>query len=700
MANVFARTLLGIVAASIAAGSLAAQDPEQLFNEGVKALRLGQKDEALAKLREVLAADPSHEQAFEIWRKTDQDVWRWLTVEEGDIQKIAQELQSRARLRRKEMSRDSAQIDALITTATTAADYGERRKAVSALVADHGEFAVPGLVKKLADEGDSNGQNQAILALFGLGTVATLPLVEALGSENAGVRRNVAAALSHIKDPRAIPALLALAANDSSEQVRFVANSAVKGMGAVGRSAVDAYLQLAKDYLAGRATAQPSDVIFDLVDGALVPSDVPSHLFNLRVAQKMAHAAWRTDPASAPAKSAYAQTILAEAAAIDATPDAADDLKSRQADLRIKSLAMGPAVLRAALADSRAQGMAPVAVEAARLLGGIEDRASLASSTLVAALDDGDKRVAYAAGLAMVQAAGGGTMPAASRVVQVLANAASEETLRTILVVDSSEVARKTAMEAFSGGRGTVVEAAARGLSAVGTLFNFPNVDVVVINQDLSDVVPEHVIGLIRKDERLSNTKIVVVATDPDAAQGRFGDKINGVIKGPITGESLTAKVNEVLDGVSLDAKRQWADNTAGMASQALASLSAHGVDVSAAAASLAKQLNRGDAVSVPAAKALAESGGNGEVASLVDAITGSGSNELKIASARALGAVLQRCGGAPADVVEKLTGALGGADVALRQAIVGALGRAGLASGDQLKLMDALNGKASADGE
>ena len=700
MANVFARTLLGIVAASIAAGALAAQDPETLFAEGVKALRLGQKEDALAKLREVLAADPSHEQAFEIWRKTDQDIWRWLTLEQGDIQKIAQELQSRARLRRKEMSRDEGQIDALVNSAVTGADYGDRRKAISSLVTDHGEFAVPALVKKLGDGSDTDVQNNAILALFGLGTVATLPLIDALGSEDAGVRRNVAAALSHIKDPRAPPALLALAANDSSEQVRYVANSAVKGMGAVGRSAVESYLELANNYLTGRAAGQPSEVVWGLADGNLVPTEVPSHLFNLRIAQKLAHAAWRTDPASAAAKSAYAQAILAEAAAIAATPDSSDELKSRQADLRIKSLAFGPTVLRSALADARGKGMAPVAVEAARLLGGVEDAASLASSTLVAALDDADKRVAYAAGLAMVQAAGGGPLPAAARVVKVLGNAASEETLRTILVVDSSEVARKTAMEAFSSGRGTVVEAAARGLSAVGSLFNFPNVDVVVINQDLSDVVPEHVIGLIRKDERLANTKVVVIATDTDAASQRFGDKIDGVIKGPITGESLAAKVNEVLDGVELDAKRLWADNTAGMASQALASLSAHGVDVSAAAPNLGKQLNRADSVSVPAAKALAVCGSAEEVPALVDAVTGAGSNDLKVAAARSLGAVLQRCGGAPADVVEKLTAALAGADVELRSAIVGALGRAGLASGDQLKLMDALNGKTSPDGE
>jgi hypothetical protein len=55
------------------------------------------------------------------------------------------------------------------------------------------------------------------------------------------------------------------------------------------------------------------------------------------------------------------------------------------------------------------------------------------------------------------------------------------------------------------------------------------------------------------------------------------------------------------------------------------------------------------------------------------------------------VGAILHRAGKAPADVVEKLTASLNGADASLRMAIAGALGRAGLASGEQLKLVDAI---------
>lgn len=704
MANVFGKTLLGLVAASLAAGSLAAQDPESTFSEGVKALRLGNREEALAKFQQVLAADPSHEQAFEIWRKTDQDMWRWLMLEQGDIEKVAKEIQSRARLRRKEMSRDQASIDAQVAIATASdKDFGERRQAITKLMTENGEFAVPALVKKLGNADDSKGQDLAILALYDLGTVATLPLIEAMGSDDALVRRNVAAALSHIGDPRALPALQAAASNDRSEEVRYVAQRSAERLGARG-SAVDNFLAQADRFLNGRDPTS-SDVVWDLKDGALQPVDVPSSIFPLREAQKFALAAWRTDPASAAAKATYARSLLAEAAAIeaataasgDAASDALKNLANRPADLRVRAAAMGPAVLSAALTDARRGGMAQVAVECANLLADVGDRANLASSPLVDGLKDDDKRVAYACALALVKASGGSGIPQADAVVRVLGNAATEESMRTLLVVDGSEVARRTAKEAFSKGRGMVVEAAAGGTQAVGSLITFPVVDAVVINQDLPDVVPEHVIGLIRKDPRLANTKILVVANNVEEATTRFGDRINGVIAGPVTGDALTAKVKEMLADVDVGANRKWAEEIAGSASAALASLSQKGLDISSATEKLAAQLNRHDAVAVPAAHALAVSGTSADIDALVAAVTGGGSVELKKAAANAIGSILARAGSAPAGLVEKLNGAMAGADASLQLAIAGALGRAGLAAGDQLKLIDMIRAEGAA---
>ena len=54
MASVFGKTILGVVAALVASGSAIAQDVNQLFQEGVQALRLNKQEEALQKFAEVL----------------------------------------------------------------------------------------------------------------------------------------------------------------------------------------------------------------------------------------------------------------------------------------------------------------------------------------------------------------------------------------------------------------------------------------------------------------------------------------------------------------------------------------------------------------------------------------------------------------------------------------------------------------------
>jgi HEAT repeat protein len=698
MAHVM-KTFLGLSAVIAAMSGLAAQ-PDTLFQEGVKALRLGKKEEALAKFQAVLAADPTHEQAFTIWQQTDRDIWNWLLLEQGEMSKIAAHLADLAKLNRKTMSRDEAAIAPLVETATAVdKDYGERYKAINKLVADHGEFAVPALVKKLAHE-DDRVQDRAILALHRLGSAATLPLIEALNSEEVLIRRNVAAALSHIGDTRALPAVSGLANNDGAEEVRFVARKAVDRLGGAKGDAVEAFLRQVDAYLAG-AQGEVSDVVWTWKDGGLVAEDVPPQIYRLAVAQKFAHSAWRLDPVNERAKSAYVRALLAEAAAIDeavagtAVDEKMAALKDRPASLRVKALVAGPEVLRRALGEARDAGMVPVAVETAKLLGQVENRSTLPSSPLLAALDDGDKRIAYAAALAIAEASGGTNVPGVDRVVKVLGEAVGEESLRTIFVVDGARTARTAAEASYAGKRGTAVQVRESGASAAASLLTFPNVDVIVVNEILPDVVPEHLIGLVRKDDRLKDTKILVVANDPDQAAQRFGDRINGAIKGPLSAENLEAKVSEVLAGVDMGSRRQWADNIAAAASEALAELAQGDVQLGPVATDLAAQLSRPDAVSIPAAKALGAAGGPAEVNALAAAITGSGSSALKAAAAKALGCIAQHLGSLPAPVVDQLVAALPAADADVRAAIAGALGRAHLPPGDSLRVLETVNGLA-----
>ena len=154
MARSFSQFLLAVAVAAVVGGSAFAQDTQ--LKDAVTLMRLSKPEEALAKLREILASDPSNTKALELYRSVSQDEWFMLMTSKGEVQQIAQTLLDRARVDMKAHSRDEAAIAALVATATTKdSDYGARRKAINALINEHGEFAVPALVEKLGNPDDS-----------------------------------------------------------------------------------------------------------------------------------------------------------------------------------------------------------------------------------------------------------------------------------------------------------------------------------------------------------------------------------------------------------------------------------------------------------------------------------------------------------------------------------------------------------------
>ena len=114
---------------------------------------------------------------------------------------------------------------------------------------------------------------------------------------------------------------------------------------------------------------------------------------------------------------------------------------------------------------------------------------------------------------------------------------------------------------------------------------------------------------------------------------------------------------------------------------------------VTPALARLAGQLDRNDAIAVPAAYTLGESGAGGEAAALASGIQGKGSAALKVVCAESLGMILGRSGNVEGAMFDALLAVASDAkaDMKLRGAVVTALGKAKLSPGDQLKLVQAL---------
>ncbi|MEM7201605.1 MAG: HEAT repeat domain-containing protein [Planctomycetota bacterium] len=706
MALKIAKPLLCSAVALVAAALLPAQD----FAEGVKQYRLGRYDEALQTFRAVLAADPTNEEAFEIFLKTDQQVWAALLQDGEDFRKIAQHMLDHATLGRSERSRDEDAIRELVDQATSDGDFGTRRGAVLSLTADHGEFAVPALVEKLGDTDSEDAQVKGIVALYDFGRTATLPLLEVLASDDTLLRRNVVAVLGHVKDERAVPALARLTESDSSDAVREAAATALRNIGGgSGSSAVVLYKEAAERFLSdsGVRGTDRSEVIWSWVDGALVAQDVPVAVYNFELAKKFAHAAVDLDPVDRGAKVLLARAYLGEAAAITESvasgseDEALSELAAWVPALQNVAAATGLDVLRSAAADSMDAGMVPMAVAAIELLGDVETGEDLASSPLVAAVDNRNKRVAYSAALALAKA-GGATPPAANRVVSVLGSAVQEETLLNVKVIDQSPVTERAAAEA-SFARGTAIDVSDSAADAMNDLYQFPNVDVVVLNENIADALPEAIIGLVQKNPRMQHIKVLVVTNDPDAAAERYGDRIAGAIAGPVSGESLRQAVEEALADVEPDALRARADKVAVAAGQALANLAANNVNVGGALGDLAGQLGRTDAIAIPVAMALGSGGTEAQIGALLEAIQGADASvELKVACADAIGDVLARSGGVAPDLFQALLAvAQTGGDAALRSAAVRALAKGNLDPASSLELLEALRvapGAASGD--
>tara|TARA_R110002072_G_scaffold46591_10_gene129064 strand:- start:43174 stop:45267 length:2094 start_codon:yes stop_codon:yes gene_type:complete len=696
MARSFHQSLLAAAVALVIGGSALAQGSP--LQEAVNLLRLNKKEEATTKLQEIIAGDPSNEAAHDLYQSISQDEWYMLMTEQGEVSKIARSILDRAKTTQQERSRDEAAINALVATATDGSnDYGTRQAAVNELVQKHGEFAVPALAAILGDSDNPEGQIHAISVLSQLHSVAVLPLIESLKSSNDLAVQNACAALNLIGDARALPILTHLA-NDDRVNISTIAKKFVAKKNGNG-DALSQLLAQSNSYLRGNVPVGGfSKVVWTLVDDKLVATDVPALLYPSELAKSAAADAARIAPQSVEARSAVAAANLAQSNLIQSSIAAGDESVAEMgpvaAELRIAALASGSDAMRGALDAAVKQGIAPVAIEAIAVLadtGVLQDK-----TTLLGALKSTDKRIQYAAAEAIVRSSTGSDVPNLTTVVDVLAQAVTEEKVNTIHMIMPDAASRAVALVA-NGNRSENYTIDASATTGTLTLLGNPSIDVVVINQVLPDALPEDVIGNIRKDGRMDNTKIIIVTKDEEAAAEHFSDVT--FITAPLDAEKLQTAVAAALEGAENPGGAR-AEGYASKASAALLSLASRKADIGGAMANLALQLNRGDSVAVPAARAIGLSGGEPQLTALVGALE-NGSDDLKKASALAIGGVLGRMSSCPDNVYAALKGAIeGSTDSGLRTAIAAALGMAKIDAQKKAELRKMLSRVAGSSSE
>lgn len=680
------RWTLGLALALSAAATAA--DIRDDFDEGVQLFRQGRLDEARAALQKVLAADPSNDEAYELWKEADQQVILEMLVEGGEFAKIAMAISERATLGRAERRNDASAIGELVNELRSATEPLDRQAIVHKLASEHGEYAVPRLLNALADAGDDDWRVMAMHTLVRMGPYAVLPLISALESGNAYQRANVAIVLGHIGDHRAAPYLAALAASDEDTKVASAAGVAAEKCGSTG-DVVAEFLRLGEDYHYRRDNVlRPfdySDVVWHWDGSTLASSEVPRDVYNNELAKRAYYEALAMDPGSLDALAGIARECTDEVAKLSALSEAGEDVADQLEAAQTGALAVAaagiPAVDRAlswsVVTDDAASG-----IHLCRALGNL---AGAPTEGLLSALSSGDGAMQGEAAVALGHIAARSGAAADGRVVQALGANVGREVVRIVVVIDGNS-ARAEGLVAAIGGQGAVVNHRGSGAQGLSLLNRLPGLDAILVGDDLPDLNFDRVLSAIAQNPMTSSVPTMLITSDEDTADA-YGDRVTATLAGA---EDISA-LDEVFEA-SLTGDRARADDLSRRSAEVLTSLAHGGSNLGGVVGELTRPLAyRSDEVVIPTLAALGAAGSGAELAAMAGVVANTDrSDAVRAAAADAMGEVIGRTG-AGADAVAALMAVLGtnGTPLEVRAAVARAVGRADLSAAERQMLLE-----------
>ena len=657
------------------------------FREGVEALRQGDDTTALDAFQRVLALDPSREDAYDLWQSTEHEMWLKIMVKGGDFELVAKRLSSLARLGREERRNDPDAIRGLIDTAL-GDDVIERRRAVLQLSSQHGEFAVPMLLPYLADSSDDDRRVLAMQALSKMSTVVVPPLLEALSSDDAYLRRNVALVLGYIGDPRAGGWLAYMAQTDSDGSARSAAAEAAKNCGGTG-NAVELLLQNGEDYHFRRGNvlgdADYSTVVWNWSEGQLASRETPRFLYGTEMSRRSYYRALQAQPGSLEARAGIARSYVDAIARVQATARAGGDVGEWESSVAYGGLALGAAGLDAldlALQWAVGSNDATTGAPLCEILG---NNSRTVTRGLSAALQSKDGAIRAEAAAAAGTIAYRTGVRANDAVVQGLGAAAGRDVVQVAFVIDANTQRASQLADALTR-QGMFVSTWRRGSRGLSMIRRAPEVDLVLVAESLPDLTAAQVVSEVREDERMANTPVFLISGNPEAADA-WGDRISGAITGSADVETVMGALDEGLDG-----DRALADALAQRSAQTLARLAYAGhTDIGPALSSLANAFGRRDEVAVPAMEAVGAGGSTVQIPALVAVVVDGGRSEVaRVAAADAVASILSRqeVQIGPEGVQQLVETATSDPSLGVRVAAVRALGRSALDDVSRARLL------------
>lgn len=681
------RTTLGLLLPLAVALPVSADDLQDSFNQGVELLKKGDREGALAQFRAALAADPSSEEAYELWRSTEHQVWLDMLVEGGEFELIARRMMEKVRISEAELSTDEDAIAELVDVLRGSSDVVARRAAVRELAAKHGEYAVPKMLGMLRAEDGSDTSVIGMVSLAEMGSPVVLPLIEALHADSEFLQANVAHTLGRIGDRRAAGALSDLAAS-ASGMVAQAASAAAEKCGAAGRTPVELFIEEGRGYYTSDDTYvrpyDPSEVMWHWQDGRLVYTALPGAIHSESLAKRAFTRALSADPQSIDALAGLARSASSIETKLAALEDVDAGLLESSAQGNLAVAMAGATALEAALGNALDQQPMDV-IAGVALCRNLAHQATSATTNLTRASQQGDGSLRAEAAIALAHiAAQSGSSPG-DDIVGSLADAAAREVMRVVVIIDG-DLERMGGMQSTLDAAGASVIAQDRAAAGLAMLRQLPGVDAVMVGDGLSDLTLDQVVTEIASMDHISKAALFIVSSsDANEAYGDR-DRVAGVIDG-----SDLSDVQAIFDE-DLTGDRAEADDLSRRSSEALAAVAARGGDITAAVDALANvaQNREADAVAIPAMHALGLGGGAGQVYALVAVLADTNrSDAARIAAADAMNGIFGREAVAVSDAAGLREVVVGDGPLAVRQAAARALGRAEVADDERATIVD-----------
>lgn len=653
--------------------SATAADVDELFKEAVALLNAGKKPEALKKLQEVLAANPTNEQAYELWKTTDHQVWLDILTERGEFELIAKRLWSLAEMGKTARKNDAGAIQSTLE-GVRSQDPLVSRKARNTLASEHGEFAVPFMLPTLEEQGNDDRRVLYMHTLTEMDRDVVIPLIEALGSPNAFLRRNVALVLGYIGDRRAAAMLAHVAKTDEDGGARSAAETALAKCGGSG-DALAQFLQLGQEYTLRQdsvlAAHMYSDVVWNWSAKGLVSSPVARAAYADEMAKKSYQRALAVDAGSLPARAGLARAYASQWTKLGALQDSGADMSAMAGLMETDAIGLG--LIGADALDAALQAAVETgdAIAGRTLIQSLAKVTNAPSAGLSAALNSRDGAMRSEAAVALANQAVAARMPVSAQVVATLGEAVGREVVRTVFVIDGNADQRNAAM-AQAEKLGFAAMGAEFGANAIALLHRVPGVDAVLVTDSLADLTTFQVIDDLRADPRFEKTPIFVVSANAEQAKEIFGERASGVLA---AGGDMAA-VAEAVGPVSGD--RAMADRLAGDSAMTLAHVASAGGDISPAVAGLMATLKgREDSVSTRAMGTLGMVGDSTHVSALVAVLKDGGRSEAaRTAAADALASIFTRGAGVSAEDMMAISGTVkSDAPMGVRTAAARAMG-------------------------